>query len=147
MDVKKNIGTEQLIPFTIDTLTGPFHIERTAGTEILSAFGMYSIAARENITVMVRLESSEVLIDGQNKAIPFDLKMFWQNNGTSNEANAKPAKDNKSVFPLNNSGLLVENMKDPPVVLHAYIFIRGTATVPKTTSLYESTVNLIVEYE
>jgi len=148
MDVKKNVGTEQLIPFAVDTLTGPFNIERVAGTETLYAFGMYSIAAGENITVMVQLEASDVLIDGQNNAMPFDLTMAWQNDGTKSEATAKPAKDNKSVFPLSNSGLLIENMKEAPAILRAYIFLRGTVIVPKAaTSFYEGKVHLIVEYE
>jgi hypothetical protein len=148
LDVKKNVGTEQIIPFSIDTLTGPFNIEQVAGTETLYAFGMFSIAAGENITVMVRLEASDIMIDGQNNTRPFDLTMAWQNNGTKNEATAKRAKDNKSVFPLSNSGLLIENMKGAPAILHAYIFLRGTAMVPKTaTSPYEGKVHLIVEYE
>lgn len=148
MDVKKNVGTEQLIPFAIGTLTGPFYVERVAGTETLYAFGMFSITAKENITVMVRLEASDVMIDGQNNTRPFDLTMAWQNNGTKNEATAKPAKDNKSVFPLSNSGLLIENMKGAPAILRAYIFLNGTAIIPKTaTSPYEGKVHLIVEYE
>jgi hypothetical protein len=74
--------------------------------------------------------------------------MAWQNDGTPGEATAKPAKDNKSVFPLSNSGLLIENMKEAPAILRAYIFLRGTAIVPKTaTSPYEGKVHLIVEYE
>lgn len=148
MDVKKNVGTEQIIPFSIDTLTGPFNIERVAGTETLYAFGMFSITAGENITVMVRLEVSDVMIDGQNNTRPFDLTMAWQNDGTKNEATAKLAKDNKSVFPLSNSGLLIENMKEPPAILRAYIFLRGTVILPKAaTSLYEGKVHLIIEYE
>jgi hypothetical protein len=73
--------------------------------------------------------------------------MAWQNDGTQDEATAKPAKDNKSVFPLSNSGLLIENMKGAPAVLYAYIFLKGTAIIPKTaTSPYEGQVHLIIEY-
>jgi len=123
-------------------------IELLAGKGTLFASAMFSITAGENITVMVRLEGPDMLLDGQNNTMPFDLTMAWQNDGTQNEATANPAKDNKSVFPLSNSGLLIENMKGAPSILHAYLFLKGTAIIPKTpTSRYEGTVHLIVEYE
>jgi hypothetical protein len=148
MNVEKKVGLEQINTFMEDIPTGPLKIEQMAGTGTLSAFGMFAITAQENIIVIVRLEAPAMLLDGQNNAMPFDLTMAWQNDGTPSEATAKPAKDNKSVFPLSNSGLLIENMKGAPSILHAYLFLKGTAIIPKTpTSRYEGTVHLIVEYE
>jgi len=146
--VKANVCMEQIMPFAFNTTAPSSDIEVESGTQFLQASGVYSLIGLENISVMVRVEAPDVLLDGQNNTIPFELTMAWQNDGTQEEATAKPAKDNKSVFPLSNSGLLIENMKEAPAILRAYIFLRGTAIIPKTaTSPYEGNVHLIIEYE
>jgi len=147
-EVKANVRMEQIMPFDFNTTAPSSDIEVESGTQILQASGVYSLVGLENISVMVRVEAPNVLLDEQNNTIPFELTMAWQNDGTQDEATAKPAKDNKSVFPLSNSGLLIKNMKEAPAVLYAYIFLKGTAIIPRTaTSPYEGRVHLIVEYE
>jgi len=148
IEVKANVNVEEIKPFAFDLSSPSSGIKAENGAQNLYAEGVYSLAGRENISVMVRVEAPDMLIDGQNNTIPFEMTMAWQNNGTQGEATAKPAKDNKSVFPLSNSGRLIENMKGAPAVLYAYIFLRGNAIIPKTaTSPYEGKVLLIVEYE
>lgn len=148
IEVKAKSSMEQIAPFAFDNTAPSSYIEAVSGSQSLRATGVYSLVGRENISVMVRVEAPDVLVDGQNNTIPFELTMAWQNDGTQGEATAKPAKDNKSVFPLSNSGRLIENIKGAPAVLHAYIFLKGTAIIPKTaTSPYEGKVHLIVEYE
>jgi hypothetical protein len=153
IEVKDNVRMEQIMPFTFDITASnktasPFDIKTERGAQNLSAWGVYSLVGRENILVMVRLEAPDMLRDEQNNTMPLELTMAWQNDGTQDETTAKPAKNNNAVFPLNNSGLLIENMKKAPALLHAYIFLRGTVKISKTTtSTYEGKLHLIVEYE
>ena len=148
IEVKGNVSMEQIMPFAVNLTSPSSDINVQNGTQNLYAWGIYSLVGRENISVIVRVEAPDVLLDQQNNSIPFEFTMAWQNNGTQSEVTAKPAKDNRSVFPLNNSGRLIENMKDAPALLRAYIFLKGTAKLPKIiTSPYEGEVHLIVEYE
>ena len=148
IEVKAKSSMEQIAPFAFDLPSPSSDIKAGNGAQNLYAEGVYALVGRENISVIVRVEAPDVLLDQQNNSIPFEFTMAWQNNGTQSEVTAKPAKDNRSVFPLNNSGRLIENMKGAPAVLHAYIFLKGTARLPKTiTSPYEGKVHLIVEYE
>jgi hypothetical protein len=160
IQVKSNISIEQLRPLNFSSTLSSNTLKADSGKKILSAiksdsstqifrfWGVYSLAASENILALVHLETSDILVDDQKNTIPFKITMTWQNDGSQNEITAKPAENNKCIFPLNNSGQLIEDMINAPSLLHAYIFLTGTAIVPNTSkATYVGQAYMIIEYE
>ena len=109
--------------------------------------GTYSltISSAENLQVMAILKHSEFLLNGAGSAIKLTAVLAYRNDGKN-----KPPKANASdsaVFPMSNSGLLINNMKDSPQVLNAYLMVYTTIEKPNISGTnYTGDIRLTIEY-
>lgn len=109
--------------------------------------GSYSltISSAENLQVLAILRHSDYLINASGIGIKLDAVLAYRNDGKN-----KPPKANASdraQFPMSNSGMLIEYMKDSPQVLNAYIVVYTTIERPKISgTTYKGDLLLTIEY-
>ena len=109
--------------------------------------GSYSltISSAENLQVLATLKHSEYLINASGAGVKLTAVLAYRNDGKN-----KPPKANTSdrvQFPMSNSGLLIDNMKDFPQVLSAYLVVYTTIERPKASgTTYTGDIFLTLEY-
>jgi len=104
-----------------------------------------TISSVENLQVIATLKHSEYLINAAGSGVKLTAVLAYRNDGKN-----KPPKANASdraEFPMSNSGLLIDNMKDSPQVLNAYIVVYTTIERPKISgTTYTGDILLTIEY-
>ena len=104
-----------------------------------------TISSAENLQVIATLKHSEYLINAAGSGVKLTAVLAYRNDGKN-----KPPKANASdraEFPMSNSGLLIDNMKDSPQVLNAYIVVYTTIERPKISgTTYTGDILLTIEY-
>jgi len=109
--------------------------------------GAYSltISSAENLQVLAILKHSDNLINASGSGVKLTAVLAFRNDGKN-----KPQKSNASdraQFPMSNSGLLIDNMKDSPQVLNAYLMVYTTIERPKISgTTYTGDIQLTIEY-
>lgn len=104
-----------------------------------------TISSAENLMVVATLKHSEFLINSSGSAVKLTAVLAYRNDGKN-----KPPKANASdsaEFPMSNSGLLIDDMKDSPQVLSAYLVVYTTIERPKSNgTTYFGDMLLTIEY-
>ncbi len=83
--------------------------------------GRISITAAENIELLVTVEASEQLVKDPDNSIPFEVTPYYINDGNDHSRNAVPFENTSVIFPVHNSGLLVDRMEGRMHKLEAHI--------------------------
>jgi len=104
-----------------------------------------TISSAENLQVIATLKHSDYLINASGSGVKLTAVLAYSNDGKN-----KPPKENASdiaSFPISNSGLLIDNMKDSPQVLNAYIIVYTTIEKPLISgTTYTGDIRLTIEY-
>jgi len=104
-----------------------------------------TISSAENLQVLATLKHSDYLINASGSGVKLTAVLAFRNDGKN-----KPPKANASdraEFPMSNSGLLIDNMKDSPEVLNAYLMVYTTIERPKLSgTAYIGDIHLTIEY-
>lgn len=88
--------------------------------------GRFTISAGENTELLVSVIASEKLVKDPDNSIPFEVETYYINDGTGNVQTAVAFENNTAVFPVNNSGLLVDRMDGRMHKLEANIIIASS---------------------
>ena len=140
LDIPAKTGQTEIVPFEMHSTTNT-----NTGQQTLNGTTVICISGAENFIVQAFLSHSDSLRNELGLAIPFSAYMAYRNDG-----NSKPPgtdANHQASFPLSNSGRIIENMKNSPQVLEAFIFIHARAALPKnTTSTYVGFINFKTEY-
>jgi len=140
LDIPAKTGQTEIVPFEMHSTTNT-----NTGQQTLNGTTVICISGAENFIVQAFLSHSDSLRNELGLAIPFSAYMAYRNDG-----NSKPPgtdANHQASFPLSNSGRIIENMKNSPQVLEAFIFIHVRAVIPKiTTSTYVGFINFNIEY-
>ena len=112
--------------------------------ELESTFTL-TISSAENVQVMAILKHSDYLISPSGSAIKLNAALAYRNDGQD-----KPKKVISSdvvVFPMSDSGLLIDYMKDSPQLLQAYLMVFTTLERPVSNNeIYTGDIVLTIEY-
>ncbi len=104
-----------------------------------------TISSAENLQVLATLKHSDYLINASGSGVKLTAVLAYRNDGKN-----KPPKANASdqvEFPMSNSGLLIDYMKDSPEVLNAYLMVYTTIERPKVSgTTYIGYILLTIEY-
>jgi len=104
-----------------------------------------TISSAENVQVMAILKHSDYLISPSGSAIKLNAALAYRNDGQD-----KPKKVISSdvvVFPMSDSGLLIDYMKDSPQLLQAYLMVFTTLERPVSNNeIYTGDIVLTIEY-
>lgn len=109
--------------------------------------GTYSltISSAENLQVLASIKHSEYLINASGVGVKLTAVLAYRNDGKN-----KPPKENandRAQFPMSDSGLLIDYMKDSPQVLNAYLMVYTTIERPKISgTVYMGDLLLTIEY-
>lgn len=109
--------------------------------------GSYSltISSAENLQVLAILTHSDYLINESGSSVKLNAVLAYRNDGKN-----RPPKANATdhaQFPMSNSGLLIDNMKNSPEVLYAYLMVYTTIERPKRSgTTYSGDIKLTIEY-
>lgn len=93
------------------------------------AAGRLSITAAENIELLVTVEASEELVKDPDNKIPFEITPYYINDGTNLSRNAVLFENNTVIFPVHNSGLLVDRMEGRTHRLEAHLLFASSLYV------------------
>jgi len=104
-----------------------------------------TISSAENLRIFAILKHADYLINASGNGVRLTAELAYRNDGKN-----KPVRVNssdKAEFPISDSGLLIENMKDDPQVLNAYLMVYTTIERPKLRgSTYIGDILLTIEY-
>lgn len=104
-----------------------------------------TISSAENLQVLAILTHSDYLINESGSSVKLNAVLAYRNDGKN-----RPPKANatdRAQFPMSNSGLLIDNMKNSPEVLYAYLMVYTTIERPKRSgTTYEGDIKLTIEY-
>jgi hypothetical protein len=111
----------------------------------LSGTGYLTIGGSENMYVIATLSSSDSLRNQNGDAVFFNSNFSYRNDGINELPGIDEGKH--TFFPLSNSGRTIEYMKDNPVMLYAYFFIRVNCGLPQQiNTVYRGDLYFSVEY-
>ena len=104
-----------------------------------------TISSAENVQIMAILKHSDYLISASGAAIKLGTVLAYRNDG---EKKSKIADSSDvAVFPMSNSGLLIDYMKDTPQLLKANLMVYTTIERPKLkNSIFTGDIVLTIEY-
>ncbi len=104
-----------------------------------------TLSSAENLQVLAILKHSDYLINASDLGVKLTAVLAYRNDGKN-----KPPKANardRAQFSMSNSGLLIDNMKDSPGVLNAYLVVYTTIERPKVSgTTYIGDIILTIEY-
>jgi len=109
--------------------------------------GAYSltISSAENLQVLATLIHSEYLINEAGDAVKLSALLAYRNDGKNRPPRANAS--DRVAFPMSNSGLLIDQMKDSPDFLYAYLVVYTTIDRPKNSgTTYVGDLKLTIEY-
>lgn len=113
--------------------------------QVLEGTYALTISSAENLQVLATLKHSEYLINEAGDAVKFSAVLAYRNDGKNKPTRANASND--AAFPMSNSGLLINYMKDLPEVLYAYLMVYTTIDRPKNSgTTYMGDLKLIIEY-
>lgn len=110
--------------------------------------GRLTLRTTENNNVIVNIRASEELImDGFNR-MPFLFEAAYVNDGSNDPRNAIPITNNQAAFPINNNGLLAENMANHRQQLQLTLLFYGSIYAGEIEpGVYSGNVLVTIEYE
>jgi len=104
-----------------------------------------TISSAENLQVIATLKHSEYLINASGFSVKLNAVLAFRNDGKNSPPKAKAS--DRVQFPMSNSGMLIDNMKDSPQVLNAYLMVYTTIERPKISgTTYTGDILLTIEY-
>jgi len=140
LDIPPKTGQTQIVPFEMNTTT-----DINTGQQTLYGTTVFCISGAENLFVLATLTHSDSIRNKMGNAVPFSAYMAYRNDGISKPTGIDA--NYQAFFPLSNSGRIIENIKNSPQVLNAFIFIYATAELPKITrSTYVGFIDFNIEY-
>lgn len=103
------------------------------------------IRGNENFSVQARIRNSPALLSDRGESLPLMVQLAYRNDGTG--LMPQETGGDYLFFPLSDSGLLIEHMKDSPQVLVASVFVQVTIAAPALTQhIYRGNIHLQLEY-
>lgn len=109
--------------------------------------GRLTISTAENINLYVSIQAPNELVMDQDNKLPFVLEAAYLNTGNMNVRNAIPFDGQNTYFPMNNSGLLADNMPASSIPLRSTIFFYGSIYVGMVDpGVYSGVVNVTIEF-
>ena len=140
LDIPAKTGQTEIVPFEMHSTTNT-----NTGQQMLNGTTVICISGAENFIVQAFLSHSDSLRNEFGQAIPFYVSLAYRNDGISKPPGTEA--NHQASFPLSNSGRIIENMKNSPQVLEAFIFIHASAALPNvTTPTYVGFINFKIEY-
>lgn len=104
-----------------------------------------TISSAENLRILATLKHSDYLINASGIGVKLNAVLAYKNDGKN-----KPTKANssdKAEFSISDSGLLIENMKESPQVLNAFLMVYTSIERPKISgTIYTGDILLTIEY-
>lgn len=147
--VNSTVGMQQLMPYEVlsenqmqASVKGELSQRRS-----INAMGAFTITGKENMNLLIRLDAPEVLVNKENQTIPYQMKVAWLNNASTdvNTLNWSNSKDN--TFKLTRSLNVVETKKMQDDDTQASLYLKGTTEVrANSSSPFEGNVKLTIEY-
>lgn len=104
-----------------------------------------TISSSENLYIIASLVHSDSLYNDLGATIKFNTTLSFRNDGS----NKSPKNDSGqlAVFPMSDSGKLLENMNGSLQLLNAYIFINANTEQAKfSNTTYYGDIKLTIEY-
>lgn len=143
LQMDSETGMEQTDPFLFKLVKEP-----EKGLLMYEGSGRFCISGNENLQVQVTVDVPGTLQNELNQSLPLKMKMSYINDDGQKLLNTFPNNSDQASFPLNNSGLLIENMQSAPSVLKAFLVLEAlTGTAPNLTSTsYLGVLNIKIEY-
>lgn len=106
---------------------------------------LLQIRGNENFLVQARISHTPVLLSKKGESLPLLVQMAYRNDGFSQPP--YNACGEEVFFPLNDSGLLIENIKSNPQVLISTVFVQVNVAAPvQKQDLYSGNIHLQLEY-
>lgn len=104
-----------------------------------------TLSSAENLQVVAILKYSDYLINASGLGVKLTAVLAYRNDGKNRPTKANAS--DRAQFPMSNSGLLIDNMKDSPEVLNAYLMVYTTIERPKVSgTTYTGDILLTIEY-
>jgi hypothetical protein len=112
--------------------------------ELDGTYGL-TISSVENLRILAILKHSDYLINASGTGVKLTATLAYKNDGKNKPVRANAS--DKAEFPISDSGLLIENMKDSPQVLNAYLMVYTSIERPVVSgSVYIGDILLTIEY-
>jgi len=139
LDIPTKTGQTELVPFNFSLQSD------INGTQMLGGTSVLCISGAENLQVQATLSHSDFLRSEMGDALKLNASLAFRNDGISKPPGINTGQT--ATFPLSNSRLIIQSIKNYPDVLNAFIFIHATAELPPSTKYtYEGDINLKIEY-
>ncbi|MDR4988980.1 MAG: hypothetical protein RG741_09115 [Bacteroidales bacterium] len=112
------------------------------------AAGRVTLAAAENINLIVSFNAPEVLVLDENNTVPLRLQAAYINDGGTDTRRAVNFNGNSAQFRLSRSGQLVDKMNPRYHRLETNVYFFGSMfTGDIRPGVYRGTLSVTVEYE
>jgi hypothetical protein len=112
--------------------------------ELDGTYGL-TLSSAENLRILATLKHSDYLINASGIGVRLTATLAYKNDGKSRPVKANAS--DKVEFPISDSGLLIDNMKDNPQELTAYLMVFTSIEKPKISgSIYFGEILLTIEY-
>lgn len=112
--------------------------------ELESSYNL-TLSSSENLLVMASLRHSDYLQNESGSLVKLEATLAYRNDGVNKLQRA--GTNDLVIFPMSNSGLLIENMKGNHQNLNAFLMIFTTTEMPKEVKgLYTGEISLKIEY-
>lgn len=106
---------------------------------------LFQIRGNENFLVQAKISHTPFLLSTKGESLPLLVQMAYRNDGVSRPP--YKAGGDYLFFPLNDSGLLIENIKSNPQVLISTVFVQVNIAAPaQKQDIYSGNINLQLEY-
>lgn len=140
LDIPAKAGLAEIAPLVFNT-----QFDSVTSKQMLIGTSVLCISGAENMQVQATLTYSDFLRSEIGDSIKMNASMAYRNDGVSELPGT-----NKGCFfnfPLSSCGLLIQSIKNYPVELNAYIFIRATSPLLlKSKQIYVGNIDLMLEY-
>lgn len=118
-----------------------------SGSYAVDAIHTVKITGKKNTEVVVSFHAPDVLVNKENKTMPFQLALAWDDKGACKVNDLKWITTGNNVFKIGNGMITSDRKTQQDEDLQAYLYIKSTAEIPVNSSVpFEGKVNLTIEY-
>lgn len=128
-----------------ESLETAFNENASTAVDLTGKIFALGISSSENFQIIASLTQPGYFKNEQGDSIKAQSTLAFRNDGKN--ALPKMFFKDRIQFPMSNSNLLIDYMKDEPQSINAYIFIKtDTEDIPNSTSVFSGEIKLTIEY-
>jgi len=118
------------------------------GQQTLTGTVPINLSASENLHLQVMVQATDSLKNEQGHSLPLRVNFAYRNDGNHELPASGWNVSGKFVgFPMSNTGLLIGNMRGPPALLQAWLFISVSAGLPQyINTTYVGSIYVNIEF-